>query len=83
MLNKIARSMFIISLLLLRAGAVFAQGIADLGVDQVPGSEFAAAVNLAGKNIKVEGRIFVPDSAHPVRTVIVITNYTLSTGDRG
>lgn len=42
---------------------------------QVSGAEFATAVNLVAKNIRVETRLFVPDRASRVRAVIVITNY--------
>jgi hypothetical protein len=55
----------------------FAQGIADLGVDQIAGLEISAAVNLPAKNIKVEGKMFLPDRTRSVRAVIVVTNYTL------
>jgi hypothetical protein len=39
----------------------------------VPGAEFVAGANLAGRNVKAEGTIFVPDKTHRVRAVIVLT----------
>lgn len=43
------------------------------GMEDVTGAEFGAAVNLAAQNVKAVGLLFVPDSAAPVQTVIVVT----------
>lgn len=51
------------------------QVVAQSFDSQVPGAEFAVAVNLVAKNVRVETRLFVPDRAALVRAVIVITNY--------
>ena len=40
----------------------------------VRGAEFAGAVNLVSRNVKAEGRIFLPDSARRVRAVLVLVN---------
>ncbi len=42
------------------------------GVDQVPGAEFNAAVNLTNKNVKAFGTIFVPDAPRRVGAVLVL-----------
>jgi len=42
------------------------------GVDQVPGAEFNAAVNLTNKNVKAFGMIFVPDTTRRVGAVLVL-----------
>ena len=47
---------------------VAAQDPAEL----VSGAEFAAGANLTGKNVKVDGTIFVPDAARRVSAVIVL-----------
>jgi len=47
------------------------------GLAEIPGVEISAAANLPVRNIKVEGRMFLPDRASSVRAVIVATNYTL------
>lgn len=40
-------------------------------LDPIRGSEFAAALNVPSKNLKVEGRAFVPDSVQSLRAAIV------------
>ena len=46
-----------------------AQAISGL----VTGADFAAGANLAEKNVKAQGTIFLPDDARRVRAVIVLT----------
>jgi len=41
-------------------------------VDLVSGAEFVASANVSEKNLKAEATIFVPDSASPIRAVIVL-----------
>lgn len=43
------------------------------GPDSVPGDEFVAAVNLADKNAKATGTLFMASSVRRVRAVIVLT----------
>jgi hypothetical protein len=43
--------------------------------DEVPGLELAAAVNLAQKDVKVEGRLFLPPKVSRVRAVIVVIHW--------
>jgi dienelactone hydrolase len=45
--------------------------------DQVRGITFAAAVNDIEKDVRVEGTLFVPDGAEPLRAVIVVTYWGL------
>ena len=40
-------------------------------VDQVRGQEFAAGVNLVAKDVKIDGRLFLPEKVSHVRAVIV------------
>lgn len=47
---------------------VLAQGVAST---TVRGAEFAAAVNVTQRNVKLEGRLFVPQSVERARGVIV------------
>src|SRR5690349_7723232 len=44
---------------------------------EVRGLEFAGAVNLVKKNVKVDGTIFLPQKATRVRAVIVVINWGL------
>jgi hypothetical protein len=76
-MKRLSSTCFVPLLLMVSAHVTFAQGIADLGADQIAGVEISAAVNLPAKNVKVEGKMFLPDRTASVRAVIVVTNYTL------
>lgn len=52
------------------ASSLAAQGNAA----PVRGAEFGAAVNLVAKNVRAEGRIFVPEGVRRVRAVLVLIN---------
>lgn len=45
--------------------------------DEVRGAEFAAAVNLPAKDVKVEGTLLVPATVRRVRALIVVTKWGL------
>jgi hypothetical protein len=46
-------------------------------LNQVSGPEFAGAVNLRGKDLKIEGRLFTPENVSRVRAVIVAIGWGL------
>lgn len=76
MVKKMARLTFIAACFCVWPRLIVAQGPMiriHSGIDQVPGVEFVAAVNITKKNVKAAGTIFVPDNARRVRAVIVLT----------